>query len=65
MLTIYFASIAHDLKAPLNSILASNSSLESNPDILVSSIASIIRIQKNSCMFMMNLIDDITDFSKI
>lgn len=37
--TIYFASVAHDLRTPLNSLLASNNSLRhilrNNPDLVL------------------------------
>ena len=61
--TVFFASVAHDLRTPLNSLLASNNSLISinSKDTQISSILSL---QKNSILFLLSLVEDIMDFSK-
>ena len=64
MQTLYFASIAHDLRTPLNSVLAFNSALlkmlQSN-----STAQKTLKLQRNSCLFLLNLIEDVLDLSKI
>lgn len=58
------ASITHDLKTPLNSILTFNAALSA----LVANnekAKKLLRIQKNSCVFMQSTIEDILDISRI
>ena len=62
--TVFFASVAHDLRTPLNSLLASNTSLtmmfKEDPDI-----SNSLSLQRSSILFLMSLVEDILDLSKI
>ena len=64
MQTIFFASVAHDLRTPLNSLLASNTSLI--PLMEGNQLASqALKLQRSSINFLMSLVEDILDLSKI
>ncbi len=62
--TVFFASVAHDLRTPLNSLLASNTSLQM---ILKNEfeIQTSLNLQRGSILFLMSLVEDILDLSKI
>jgi signal transduction histidine kinase len=64
MQMLFLSSVAHDLRTPLNSAIILNSSLrrfvEHNEEAL-----KILLVQKSSCDFMVNLIEDILDLSKM
>ena len=63
MRTLFFASVAHDLKTPINAILGTNATIElSSPG---KGISCLLNVQKTSCQFLLNLIDDIMDMSQI
>lgn len=64
MQTIFFASVAHDLRTPLNSLLASNTILI--PLMKGNQLASqALKLQRSSINFLMSLVEDILDLSKI
>lgn len=60
MQQVYFASIAHDLRTPLNSLLASNMTLLR----ALPGHATVLEMQKNSIKFLMNLVEDIIDMAR-
>jgi signal transduction histidine kinase len=64
MQTIFFASVAHDLRTPLNSLLASNKYLLT---ILKgkSDLFQTLELQRSSIEFLISLVDDVLDLSKI
>lgn len=64
MQNLFLASVTHDLRTPLNSILAFNQVLFHlyKSDLKAQ---NILKLQKNSALFMTNLIEDILDLSKI
>ena len=57
MQTIYFASIAHDLRTPLNAMLAATQTLRSSN--LPERFNEILNMQETSTKFLMNLVEDI------
>ncbi|CDW78418.1 multi-sensor hybrid histidine kinase [Stylonychia lemnae] len=64
--TVFFASVAHDLRTPLNSLQASNNSLlskfeDQNVD---QSLKKVLMIQKGSIQFLINIVEDIMDLSR-
>ena len=61
---MFFASVAHDLRTPLNSLLASNTSLQMMLKTDVD-IQNSVNLQRGSIMFLMSLVEDILDLSKI
>lgn len=58
--TVYFASIAHDLRTPINTVLNINSQLE-----LDLKQKKMVEISTSSCRFLLATIDDIFDMSKL
>eukprot|EP00347_Sterkiella_histriomuscorum_P019699 403340624 len=62
--TVFFASVAHDLRQPLNSISASNQILIDNVN-LNQNMHKIALQQQSSIDFLMNLVEDIMDFSTL
>lgn len=64
MQNLFLASVTHDLRTPLNSILAFNSVLIHQHKTDFKAL-STLKLQKNSALFMCNLIEDILDLSKI
>lgn len=66
MQTVFFASVAHDLRTPLNSMLAScNSLLTSQYLMQRQDIVEKMNLQKNSILFLMSLVEDVLDISRI
>ena len=66
MQSIFFASIAHDLRTPLNALLASSRSLMMIlKKILNLQGQELLDIQMNSIEFLMSLVEDIIDLTKI
>ena len=57
MQTIYFASVAHDFRTPLNAMLATNQTLKASN--LSQRFSEIILVQEKSIRFLLNLVDDI------
>jgi len=64
MKTVYFCSVAHDLKTPINSIMASNEHMISKYQ-KEQQTSRLLKITKTSCHFLLRIIEDITDLSKI
>lgn len=64
MSTLFLASITHDLRMPLNSALAFNHVL-STKFSNNKQACEILKMQKNGCLFMVSLIEDILDFARI
>jgi signal transduction histidine kinase len=64
MQTILFASVAHDLRTPLNSLLASNKALIPMMGGNESAI-SALGIQRSSIHFLISLVEDVLDLSKM
>jgi signal transduction histidine kinase len=62
--TIYFASIAHDLRSPINTVMNINETLGFNPQ-LTKDGKQLIKISNASCRFLLSTIDDVFDMSKI
>eukprot|EP00347_Sterkiella_histriomuscorum_P023280 403335252 len=67
--TVFFASVAHDLRTPLNSLLASNLNLLSKFDNIPMHLGhqrtrQSLLIQKSSIQFLINIVEDIMDMSK-
>ncbi|CDW82762.1 multi-sensor hybrid histidine kinase [Stylonychia lemnae] len=64
--TVLFASVAHDIRTPLNSLLASNTSLISSfyDQPINQQIHKSLLIQKSSIQFLINIVEDILDLSK-
>ena len=60
--TVYFASLAHDLKTPINSVIGINNTLRFT---LPESSHEPLLISDSSCKHLLSLIDDITDLSKM
>lgn len=60
--TVYFASIAHDLRAPINTILSLNSLMgtASKPQL-----KELTEVSTSSCKFLLATIEDVFDLSKI
>eukprot|EP00347_Sterkiella_histriomuscorum_P022073 403331778 len=61
--TIYFASVAHDLRTPINSVMCINQLLMQKPEH--KDIQNFYQISNNSCKFLLNMIDDILDLTRI
>lgn len=61
--TLYFTCIAHDLRTPINSIMSTNSVLLSQ--LQEQSQVELIEISLSSCRFLLQLIDDIFDMSRL
>ncbi len=59
--TVYFASVAHDLRTPINTVLSINHTFEA---ILPAENKYLVDVSKSSCLFLLSLIDDIFDMSK-
>jgi len=62
MQTLYFASVAHDLKTPINSIYSANQQMSATAK--PGPQQDILRMQASSCKFLLHLIEDILDLSK-
>lgn len=60
--TIYFASVAHDLRTPINAIMCINITLLS---VLNETFRNYVTISNNSCKFLLSMVDDILDLSKL
>ncbi len=59
---VYFAGLAHDLRTPINSVLSVNYTLlaQLNPEQ-----QHLVKVSTCSCQFLLSLIDDMIDYSKI
>eukprot|EP00347_Sterkiella_histriomuscorum_P006650 403351958 len=62
MQTLYFASVAHDLRTPLNAMMSATQTLKVSN--LPSRYNEIIEMQEMSGKFLMNLVEDILDLSR-
>lgn len=60
--TVYFASIAHDLRTPLGTVMAINNQLQ---EIVGQEHIQWIKISNSSCNFLLAILDDIFDLSKL
>ena len=60
--TIYFASVAHDLRTPINAVMCINATLL---HVLDATMKTYINISNNSCKFLLSMVDDILDLSKL
>ncbi len=60
----FLARISHELRSPLNSIISYATILQDRPD-LISNQAKGLRIIRESGIHLLNLIEDILDFSKV
>lgn len=61
---MYFASLAHDLRTPINSVMTT---LKFCKELAQSNdrFNNLLKLSTNSCEFLLSLIDDILDLSKI
>jgi signal transduction histidine kinase len=59
---ILFASVAHDLRTPLNTVLALNNQIM---DVIEDKYQHLVRISNSSCKFLFSTLDDIFDLSKL
>ncbi len=57
MKTLYFASVAHDLRTPLNAMLSGIITLKASN--LPSRVDNILEMQEMSGKFLLNLVEDI------
>lgn len=62
--TVYFASIAHDLRTPINSIMGTNQVLANRLD-QDSRAQQMLSVSNSSCKFLLAIIDDIMDLSRL
>ncbi len=60
----FLARISHELRSPLNSIISYATILQDRPD-LIANKAKGLRIIRESGIYLLNLIEDILDFSKV
>lgn len=60
--TIYFASIAHDLRTPINTVLTINDQLSR---AVPAGQSQMLEISSASCKFLLQTIDDVFDLSKL
>ena len=60
--TIMFASLAHDLRTPVNSIAAINNIMLSE---LPPKYSKMLNVSKASCFFLISLINDIMDMASV
>jgi signal transduction histidine kinase len=61
---MYFQSMAHDLRTPLVTILGANENLlYSYPDDAM--LINIMRLSNSSCLYLISIIEQITELSKI
>ena len=56
--------MAHDLRTPINAILNFNSNLQTRYANDERALL-ILKLQRNSCMFISSLVEDILDLSRI
>ena len=61
--TLFFASIAHDLKTPINCIMGTNHNMSAMYED--EQTKALLNMSYSSCHFLLSLIDDIFDYSKI
>ena len=61
MQQVYFAQIAHDLRTPLNSLLASSTNLIRT----LPGHSKVLQMQKHSILFLINLVEDIIDMTRL
>ncbi len=59
---VYFASLAHDLRTPINAIQQMNMSLM---QLLEQRYHHMLHVSNGSCQFLLSIIDDILDMSRL
>lgn len=64
MMTLYFSSVAHDLRTPLNAMMASNERLKAEHRNN-RRMDEVLLIQETSGKFLLSLIEDILDLSRM
>ncbi len=60
----FLARISHELRSPLNTIISYGKILEENPELMPNRVKGL-RIIRESGIHLLNLIEDILDFSKL
>lgn len=67
MKTIYYASTAHDLRTPVNSILGSNQLLKAELEAMggMEKLIYYLDVSTCSCHYLLQIVDGIIDLSKL
>lgn len=60
--TEYFASIAHDLRTPIHTLMRINSIFEESANLQEK---QLLKVSDSSCKLLLATIDDVFDLSKI